>query len=139
MSFMSIRRMLATGAACATMAAGIGGVAHAQPYGPDYSYAPDQGSRVGEIVVRPSYRNERAYNGAEIVVARASRVVDVSDLDLSTDWGQRALYHRVTNAATDACNDLDNDYTMGLYPTGDDSDSDCIHRAVYRAMRSVNY
>ena len=139
MSFMSLRRILVAGAACATMTAGLGGVAHAQPYGPDYGYGPDQSARVGEIIVRPTYRNERAFNGAPIVVAHATRIVDVSDLDLSTGWGQHVLYRRVTNAAADACNQLDMDWTMGLYPTGDDSDADCVHRAVYRAMQQVSY
>jgi len=135
MSFLSLRRILAAGAACAAMSLGMGAVVHAQPSYDDTDYAVDQAPTVGEITVRPSYRHERSDIGADIVVARESRVVDVSDLDLSTDWGQRTLYHRVTNAAADACNDLDSG--IGLYPTGADSDADCVHRAVDRAMRAA--
>lgn len=138
MSLTFLRRILAAGAACATMTLGVSSVGHAQPYydNNNNDYA-DQAPPVGEIIVRPTYRHERSYNGADIVVARASRVVDISDLDLSTAWGQHELYHRVRNAATDACDDLDNDWVMGLYPTADDSDADCVHRAVDRAMRQA--
>jgi UrcA family protein len=118
------------------MTLGVSSIGYAQPSYDDSDYA-NQAPAVGEITVRPTFRHERTYNGAEIVVARASRVVDVSDLDLSTDWGQRVLYRRVTHAAADACDDLDNDWVMGLYPTADDSNADCVHRAVDRAMRST--
>jgi UrcA family protein len=138
MSLTLLRRILATGAACAAMTVGVSSVGFAQPSYGDKDYAADQAPAVGEITVRPTFRNERTYNGAEIVMARASRVVDVSDLDLSTAWGQHMLYRRVTNAAADACDDLDNDWVMGLYPTADDNDADCVHRAVDRAMRAAS-
>ena len=131
MSFVSLRRILAASATCAALSLGLGAAVHAQPSYDNTDYAAPS---VGEITVRPSYRHDRSDIGADIVVARESRVVDISDLDLTTEWGQRTLYHRVTNAAADACDDLDSGMG-GLYPTGDDSDADCVHRAVDRAMR----
>src|SRR5271170_7673785 len=99
MSLTLLRRILMTGAACATMTLGVSAAVHAQPNYDDNSYAADQAPAVGEITVRPTFRSERTYDGADIVVARATRVVDVSDLDLSTGWGQHMAYRRVRNAA----------------------------------------
>ena len=136
MSLTLLRRILVTGAACATMTLGVSSIGLAQP-NYDNDYAADQAPAVGEITVRPTFRHERTDNGAEIVVARATRVVDISDLDLSTAWGQHVMYRRVTHAAADACDDLDNDWVMGLYPTADESSADCVHRAVDRAMQAA--
>lgn len=110
------------------------GSSHAQPYydEPGYGQAYDT---AGDIVVHaPRYRQERTFNGAPIVWARASRVVDYSDLDLSTRWGVHSLYRRVQRAAVDACDALNNAYVGGLYPVDDPSNADCIHRAVDDAM-----
>ena len=108
---------------------------HAQSYdqpGYDRGYAYDT---TGDIVVRaPRYRQEHTFNGAPIVWARSSRVVDYSDLDLSTDWGVRRLHARVERAAADACDELDHQQARGLYSTEDPSNADCIHRAVDDAM-----
>ncbi|HTX50157.1 MAG TPA: UrcA family protein [Caulobacteraceae bacterium] len=119
--------------AVAALTFGFVSVSHAQPYSADSRYADQDAAVVGGITVRPSYRAERSWStGAEIVWARTSRVVDVSDLDLSTGWGQRVLYHRVSRAAADACDELEN--TPGLVPTADDSNADCVQRAIDRAM-----
>lgn len=121
---------------CAGLAATLGldlTAANAQPYGDDYAY------QAGGITVyaRPHYG--RTWNGAPIVVARATRVVNASDLDLSTRWGEHVLRARVERAAWDACNELDNQYTMGLYPLPEENDTDCQARAVADAMSQVGY
>jgi UrcA family protein len=142
MSLKVLSRLLGAGAACATAAFGISvaPAVHAQPAYDNGYYADDYAPSVGEITVRPSRRYERSEIGAPIVWARARRIVDASDLDLSTGWGRRALYHRVSNAAWDACNDLDNSWTMGLYPVDDPNGVDCHYRAVHRAMhRALGY
>jgi hypothetical protein len=54
------------------------------PYG-GYDSAADDGTQVGEIVVTPSYRPDRDENGIPTERVYASRVVPISDLDLSTD------------------------------------------------------
>jgi len=140
MSLTLLRRILNPRTICAVAALGLGlgfaATTQAQPYNDNTSYAPDAPS-VGGITVTPSYRQERTASGAEIVWARTSRVVDISDLDLSTGSGVHELHARVSRAAADACDELDHDYTVGLYPVGDDSTSDCVHRAVNRAMRDA--
>ena len=135
---MHLKSLLGAGAACAAAAFGItvAPVVHAQPdYDTGY-YADDYAPSVPEITVRPTHRHERSEIGAPIVWARSSRIVDVSDLDLSTDWGRGELYHRVSDAAWDACNDLDSG-AMGLVPVDDANGVDCHHRAVRRAMRDA--
>jgi UrcA family protein len=123
------KRVLAAAAAagCLTLAFGA---AHAQGYDDDYGYGPS----VGTVTVSPPYRY-RSWNGAPVEVVRASRVVDISDLDLNTDWGRGALYDRVERAAADACAEVDSSWTMGLYPTG--QDSDCVGQTINRAMADV--
>ena len=121
---------------CAALAATFGlsfAPAHAQPSYDDNSY------QTGGITVyaRPYYG--RTPSGAPIVVAHATRVVDTSDLDLSTSWGVRALRDRIERAAYQACNDLDNQYTMGLYPLADDSDADCEANATADAMAQAGF
>src|SRR5690242_3939123 len=116
---------------CAALTATFGlsfAPAHAQPAYDNDTY------QAGGITVyaRPHYG--RAWNGAPIVVARATRVVNTSDLDLSTRWGVHALRDRVERAAVDACNELDNEYTMGLYPMPDENQTDCVRRAADDAM-----
>src|SRR5579871_478297 len=120
MHLKSFAQMLSAGAACAAAALGISfaPAVHAQPAYDNGYYADDYAPAVPEITVRPTRRFERSEIGAPIVWARSSRIVDASDLDLSTDWGRRALYHRVSDAAWDACNDLDSG-AMGLYPVDD--------------------
>ena len=117
--------------ACAAAALGLtfAAGAQAQPYydQPDPSYA---SSDVGGLTVIAPRHRERTWNGAPIVNVSASRVVDISDLDLSTGWGVHVMHQRIHAAAADACNELDTQWTQGLYPTADSSDVDCYHRAV---------
>ena len=125
-----------TACAVAALALGAAASAHAQPY--EDGYYDDGGPTVGTIIVTPEHRRvEHSFNGAPIVTAHASRVVDISDLDLSTGYGVHELHRRVSRAALDACSDLDMAWTQGLYPTADDSDAACYHRAVNRAMRAA--
>src|SRR5580704_3217435 len=122
--------------ACAVAALGLTFAigAQAQPYydQPDPSYAP---SDVGGLTVIAPRHQERTWSGAPIVNVSASRVVDTSDLDLSTGWGVHVMHERIRHAAVDACNELDNQ--PGLTPTADSSDADCYHRAVRGAMESA--
>ncbi|HEX3916978.1 MAG TPA: UrcA family protein [Caulobacteraceae bacterium] len=134
------------------MAAAFGLAAAAQDYnGGDYGkasygggmpasagdYAYDTSATVGGVTVMAPRRVEHTATGAEVVITSASRVVDTSDLDLSTFAGMHELHSRVVAAAADACNDLDNQTTMGLYPL-DGNDADCEHRAVDDAMAQVS-
>jgi UrcA family protein len=82
--------------------------AHAQPdydRGGDY----DASSSVNDVVVTPPNRSGWDSQTRQFVDRDyATRVVDVSDLDLNTDWGARELRHRVSNAARSVCRELDN-------------------------------
>ena len=112
---------------------GLAASGQAQPYydEPTYDQAYDA---TGDVVVHaPRYRQEHTFSGAPIVWARTSRVVDYSDLDLSTDWGVRRLHSRVERAAVDACNALDDLRVRGLYSM-EGANADCINRAVDDAM-----
>ena len=126
-----------TAVAAATLGLSFAGHAGAQTYdqptydqraSADYDSAP----AVGEVVVRPTYR-ERNENGIPTERVYASRVVHFDDLDLSTGWGVHELHARVVRAATDACNELDRLYPQGLYPI-DSNDGDCKARAIRHAM-----
>ena len=88
---------------------------------------------VGEVIVTPDYRNDRSYNGIPTERVYASRVVHFGDLDLRTRWGVHVLHSRIVRAATDACNQLDNEYPMGLLPI-DSNDANCKAHAIRRAM-----
>jgi UrcA family protein len=140
--FGRISSLLLSGcAASAAAALGLGFASHAaaQPYydepGPYAAsdYGEDAAYEVGGIVVTPSYRPDRTYNGIPTQRVYASRVVPVDDLDLSTGWGVHELHSRVVRAATDACDQLDQQWTMGLYPI-EGNDADCKARAVRHAM-----
>ena len=98
---------------------------------PDYGR--DTSAEVGGIVVTPSYRSDREQNGIPTQRVYASRVVPIDDLDLSTRWGVRELHSRVVRAASDACNQLDQQWPQGLYPI-DSSDGNCKARAIRHAM-----
>jgi UrcA family protein len=127
--------------ACVGLAAACGlavGGAYAQPYdtvGPsgDYAYT----SPGITVYATPDY--SRTWNGVPIVVARASRVVNTNDLDLTTPVGQYVLRDRVERAASDACNELDDAWIMGLYPLPGESDADCYAGAVSDAMGRAQY
>jgi UrcA family protein len=93
-------------------------------------YEADTSATVGGLTVYASPRQERSANGAPIELVRVSRIVQIGDLDLSTADGVRELHSRVERAAYDACSQLDS--MPGMIPQ--DSDSDCQHDAVARAM-----
>jgi UrcA family protein len=134
--FGRISTLLATGCATSVLALSFAGQVSAQPYydRPDYDQSDyDTGAHVGEVIVRPTYRNERSENGIPTERVYASRVVHFDDLDLSTGWGVHELHSRVVRAATDACNELDRLYPQGLYPI-DSNDGDCRARAIRHAM-----
>ena len=123
--------------AAAALGLSFAGQAVAQSYNvqPAYdqpSYAADA-PNVSEVVVTPSYRNDRSDNGIPTERVYASRVVHFGDLDLSTGWGVHELHARVVRAATDACNQLDSQYPMGLTPL-DSNDGDCRAHAIRHAM-----
>ena len=107
--------------------------AQAQPYydqGPDtYTYAN------GVTVYAHPYRQERGPTGAPIETVQASRVVDVSDLDLGTGYGRHIMRERVRIAAVDACRDLD--MMPGYVPATGENDVDCYHRAVADALANA--
>jgi UrcA family protein len=96
-------------------------------------YAADDAAEVGGIVVTPSYRSDQTFNGLPTERVYASRVVPIDDLDLSTGWGVHELHARVVHAASDACNQLDQQWPQGLYPI-DSNDGDCKARAIRHAM-----
>ena len=94
--------------------------AHAQDYGGG-----------GEVrVYAPRHVERDPYTGAQIDVARESRPVYYGDLDLNAAWGVRAFHDRVERAAVQLCSDLD--WQRGIVP--EDTNEDCIARAVRRAM-----
>ena len=133
-------RLILNGCAAASAAVlGLGFVslATAQPYSEQPSYGQRDydadAPSVGEVVVTPDYRSNRSENGIPTERIYAQRVVHFGDLDLNTDWGARELHARIVRAATDACNQLDSEYPMGLVPL-DSSDGDCKARAVRHAM-----
>lgn len=96
-------------------------------------YASDTAATVGGITVTPDYRHDRDENGIPTERVYASRVVPIDDLDLSTDWGVRELHNRVAHAASDACEQLDNQWPQGLNPINS-NDGDCKARAIRHAM-----
>ena len=135
-----IKKILGTTAIGAIGALALGAAAQAQP---GY-YAPDDTYTAGNLVVHAPRYQGRTWSGAPIVSVRTSRRVDFSDLDLSTGWGVHELHNRVERAAADACNELTNNYTMGLYSIDDPTNTDCINYAVEDAMAQapityVNY
>jgi UrcA family protein len=107
--------------------------AQAQPYDDQnadaYTYAN------GITVYAHTYHQERAPNGAPIETVQVARVVDVSDLDLDTGYGQHIMRERVRRAATDACHALD--LMPGYAPAAGESDVDCYHRAVSDALANA--
>lgn len=141
--FGKISSLLASG--CGATAAAVLGLsfathASAQPYYDQPSYDQrddtDGSTRVGDLVVTPEYRADRSVDGIPTERVYASRVVYFDDLDLNTAWGVHQLHARVARAASDACNQLDNQYPMGLVPL-DSSDGDCKARAIRHAMAAA--
>jgi UrcA family protein len=138
-------RVLQGTVASAVAALGLSlSTAQAQPYydqypSDAYTYSTDNGVTV---YARP-YRQERSYNGAPIERLSASRVVDISDLDLDSGYGRHIMRERIERAATDACRDLDT--LPGYVPDVGENDVDCQRRAVNDALangpvsRDVDY
>lgn len=131
--------ILGASTACAVAALGLAAApAQAQPYYDQYdqpAYS-DNGATVGGLVVTAPRHYERTYSGLPIERLTAARVVNISDLDLSTGWGVHELHARVVRAAADACDQLDSAWTMGFYPVNG-NDADCQARAVDHAMRAA--
>ena len=123
---INARRLLGAAAVASALCLGAA-AAHAQGYD---GYGPT----AGEVTVSPPVYS-RSWNGAPVQVIRASRVVPTYDLDLSTDWGRYELHERVVRAAVSACDELDDAWTQGFYPTGDDGD--CVGSTVRRTMVQV--
>lgn len=119
-------RLLTAAAAAAALGLGAS-VAHAQSLG---GYGPTAGT----ITVSPPVRY-RNWNGAPVQRVYASRVVEVGDLDLDSEWGRHALYDRVERAAADACDEVNSSWTQGYYDLG--LDEPCVSLTIRRAMRQV--
>ncbi len=127
MSIRSVSKGLAVAglAAMGLAATAPGQSARAEPY--DYDYSNDPGGQV--TVYAPRVERDPA-TGAEIDVARESRVVYYGDLDLNAPYGIRILHARIERAAAYACQDLAS--RPGVLAI--DSDTDCMGRAVDRAI-----
>ncbi|HWA60657.1 MAG TPA: UrcA family protein [Caulobacteraceae bacterium] len=119
--------MLPLTAVAALGAAAVAVPAHAQPYDDGYGYS-DATEVPGVTVEAPRVLGRTAI-GAPIQLVSTSRVVDLSDLDLSTGWGAHEMRVRIERAARDACDQLDRDYL-----TIDQGSSDCYRQAVNNAM-----
>jgi len=99
-------------------------------YAPPPAYSGDEPTTVGDVIVRAPRRERRdPATGAPIELVSASRVVRYDDLDLSTGWGAHILRERVSHAARDACNELDDRYV-----TVDSDDQACVRNAVRDAL-----
>jgi UrcA family protein len=71
-----------------------------------------QGDQDEVIVQAPRHYQERSTIGAPIENVAVSRAVRYDDLDLRTDWGARELEHRINQAASSACDELDTRYPI---------------------------
>lgn len=70
--------------------------------------------------------------GAPIYSISATRVLDCSDLDLSTDDGLAVLRARVRDAAADACDEIGRSH-----PNAQPGEYQCVKLATNRTMREV--
>jgi UrcA family protein len=95
-----------------------------------YDY--DNDTSVGEVTVHPRVLGRDPATGAPIDTVTATRYVNVSDLDLDTNWGQRMAVRRVERAAYDACDYLDQHYV-----TLDSQSPDCVRAAVRDAVDQI--
>jgi|HubBroStandDraft_1064217.scaffolds.fasta_scaffold169496_2 UrcA family protein len=135
---LKLTRNVACGTAAsvaAILALSFSTAPQAQPDPDQPSY--DNSSSVDSITVYAPRRERRAPDGSQIVHAQALRVVDISDLDLSTGWGQHVMRERISRAATAACRELDMQWTQGLYPMPEANDADCYRQAVNNALASA--
>jgi UrcA family protein len=99
-----------------------------------------------QITVTPPYVQHRtigrSYTGAPIEELSLSRVVDLSDLDLSRWSDVQMLDSRVRQAAYSACNQLNREYPESLYPSyqsSQSSDRDCVVRATNEGMAQARF
>jgi len=101
-------------------------------YAPRTAYAAPP--TVGEVIIRAPYRRSERdpATGAPIERVSASRVVNYSDLDLTTDWGVHELHYRIVRAAQDACDSIDRHYDV-MEP----GDRECVANAVRDAMHQA--
>jgi UrcA family protein len=120
-----VAAMAALGLACA-------GPLHAQPVD-DYGYDNDA-STVGGVVVTAPHHERYGHNGAPIETVSTSRVVDVSDLDLTSRWGWREMRQRITTVARQECDQLDT-----MYPIAADDNPPCVRTAVRHALMSLDF
>jgi UrcA family protein len=71
----------------------------------------------------------RSDTGIPVEELSLSRVVDISDLDLSRQQDVDMMDYRVRMAALRACGELDREYPQSLYPSYPSSDDGCVTRA----------
>ena len=71
----------------------------------------------------------RSDTGIPVEELSLSRVVDVSDLNLSRQQDVDAMDYRVRTAALRACDALDRAYPQSLYPSYPSGDDGCVARA----------
>jgi UrcA family protein len=117
-------RVALAGLSALALAAGAASLpAHAQPGYDAYAYPP--GDQV--TVQAPIYHRSYPFRGEATI--SESRGVYYGDLDLTTDWGARALHARVERAAVRICHSLADQ--PGLLPADTET---CIDSAVYGAM-----
>jgi UrcA family protein len=135
MSGQTSFRLLRTSALVAVAAAGLvlAAAAQAQPYDDGYydQPAPAPGYAAGLTVTAPD-RFDRDGVGDRIT---ATRVVDVSDLDLNTGWGLHRMHQRVQRAAVQVCRELDD--RVGGSPLQPNNDRDCVHRTIRAALANA--
>jgi len=103
-------------------------------YQPAPAYPPETTYRtVNEItVIAPGVHRRtvgRSDTGIPVEELSLSRVVDISDLDLSRQQDVDAMDYRVRMAALSACNALDREYPQSLYPSYPSGDDGCVARA----------
>lgn len=134
---MIINRSKKTLLGCVAMAAVASLTLAAAPVHAQSAY--DQGydderDMSGVTVTAPRRHVGRdAATGADIEEVSASRVVDYSDLDISTRHGARRLNARIERAARSACDELD-----ARYPDATDGDrGSCVSDAIKTAMDQV--
>ncbi len=77
----------------------------------------------------------RSDSGIPIEELTASRVVDISDLDLSRQQDVDTMDYRVRMAALRACGALEREYPQSLYPSYPSGDDDCVTRATNDGVR----
>ena len=102
---------------------------------PGFSYSQDTPE---VVVVRPPYSPTQrdSATGAPIENVSLSRPVRFDDLDLTSNWGVRALHTRIRIAAQTLCSQLDAMYPAAVDTNGPNSpvDMSCYRRAVDDAM-----